>query len=60
MKDIRRENELLKDEIGAIAKALDRDLSASERMRIRKSTLHRLAIAFSIYAGAMALMAAFL
>lgn len=60
MEEIRKSDGIMEDEIGTIARALDREMTAFERMKLRKSTIYRLAVASLVYAGAMALMAAFL
>ncbi|KXB08159.1 hypothetical protein AKJ58_00725 [candidate division MSBL1 archaeon SCGC-AAA385D11] len=60
MEGMRERNIPLGDEIGRRARVLDSEMSAFERMKIKKSTIYRLAAASLVYAGSMALMAAFL
>lgn len=60
MENLKKKSKLMEDEIGAIARTLDREMTVFERMRINGKTIYRLLVASFIYAGAMALMAAFL
>lgn len=48
------------DEIGAIARELDNEMTVSERMKLKKSVLRKLVIALLIYAGTMGFMNLFL
>lgn len=44
------------NELGAIAKRLDSEMTTFERMKLRKSTFQKLGIALLVYAGTMGLM----
>ena len=46
-------NEIIIDEVGYMAKMIDTEMTIFERMKIKKSTLKRMAIAMSIYVGIM-------
>lgn len=49
-----------RNEIGMIAKELDRNTTTFDRMKLRKTTLHKLAIALFVYVSVMTLMGLFL
>lgn len=50
----------IENEIGALARTLDRELSIAERMKLKKGVLHKLIAVSFLYLGAMSVMAAFL
>lgn len=50
----------IEDEIGALARALDRELSLFERMKLKRGIVKKLVASLFIYCGAMSLMAVFL
>ena len=41
------------DEIGYLARKLDTEMTVLERMKITKSTMYKIVIAFGIYIGTM-------
>lgn len=47
------ENEIIMDEVGYLAKLIDTEMTIFERMKIKKSTLKRMAFAMLIYTGVM-------
>ncbi len=47
------ENKITMDEVGYLAKLLDEEMSVFERMKIKRSTLKRMAFALLIYISVM-------
>ena len=47
------ENEIVVDEVGYFAKLIDEEMTIFERMKIKKSTLKRMAFAMLIYSTVM-------
>lgn len=56
MEKLGEKDNLINDEIGAVARSLDQKMSLSERAKLKKSFIHKLITALFFYVGAMTLM----